>query len=185
MRRYLTIKRINTIAWKLLQTVGINKAPVDLDAVAKHLNIEIKKEHLGDDISGLLVNRDGKVICGVNEKHPPNRRRFTIAHEFGHFVLGHERQGLFIDKHKHESYVIFRNEKSSEGTNQQEIEANAFAAALLMPGPFVKAEIKKCINDDNTFVLDDSNIKKLAKKFGVSEIAMTYRIGNLDLFDTM
>lgn len=185
MHRYLTIKRINNIAWKLLQDVGITEPKVDLKKVTDHLGIRIEYDELGEDISGLLVNRGEKVVIGVNTNHPPSRRRFTIAHEIGHFVLGHERKGLFVDQHKHESYVIFRNERSSEGTNQQEIEANAFAAALLMPELFVKSEIRKLITKDNTFVLDESSIENLAKIFGVSSISMTYRMGNLDLFDTM
>ena len=46
-------------------------------------------EHMDfqDDLSGVLVSAaDGSAIMGVNWNHHPNRRRFTIAHEIGHFV---------------------------------------------------------------------------------------------------
>lgn len=190
MRRYLTIKRINYIAWKLLQDVGIKKPSIDPNQVAEFLKIKVEEGDLGDDISGLLAKKDKEVIIGVNTHHP-NRQRFTIAHEIGHFVLGHERNGMFIDEHKQHFSLFYRNEQSSEGTNQQEIEANAFAAALLMPEPFVKDEIQKLLNQGEKFDLSDLSmdniefISRLADEFKVSQMAMTYRIGNLNLFNTI
>ncbi|MCB9352506.1 MAG: ImmA/IrrE family metallo-endopeptidase [Lewinellaceae bacterium] len=189
MYRYLTIKRINHIAWKILLEAGIKKPQVDVNKVAKHLKMEIREENLGEDISALLVIRNGKAIIGIHNDHYPTRQRFSIAHEIGHYVLGHERQGMFIDKHEHHFSIFYRNSLSSEGTDQQEIEANAFAAALLMPEPFVKNEIECLIKEGKPFDLsadeNDPFITYLAKKFGVSRMAMTYRIGNLNIFDTM
>lgn len=191
MARYLTIKRINSIAWKVLLAAGVANPPVNPYQVADHLNIEIKEKDLGD-ISGLLVIKNGKATIGLNNLETNNevRRRFTIAHEIGHFVLGHVKEGreMFIDQANRQFSLFMRNEESTKGTNPQEIQANAFAAALLMPEPFVRAELDKMIVAGAVSDLSGNSeefIKNLAKSFGVSSMAMTYRLGNLQLFETM
>jgi Zn-dependent peptidase ImmA (M78 family) len=79
---------------------------------------------------------------------------------------------LFIDR-----YVAFRNDESSAGNDWQEIEANAFGAALLMPAELVREEIKQ-----RKLVLDDEDdLSTLAKQFHVSPAAMSYRLINLGL----
>lgn len=192
MPRYLTIKRINSIAWKVLLAADIANPPVSPYQVAKHLNLEIKEQDLGD-ISGLLVIRNGKATIGVNKLEGTTddvRTRFTIAHEIGHFVLGHEKEGkeMFVDRANQQFSMFMRSEESTKGTNPQEIQANAFAAALLMPEPFVRAELHRMIDEGQSTDLsgnDDKFVEKLALKFKVSQMAMTYRLGNLQLFETM
>jgi len=61
---------------------------------------------------------------------------FTIAHEIGHFILHHGESDLFIDT----TYVAFRDSESTKGENRAEIQANQFAAALLMPALFIEQE---------------------------------------------
>ncbi len=190
MYRYLTKKRINQIAWKILQNEGVKKPWVDVEAIANQHGIEVTRDDLGNDISGLLITKTGKTVIGVNNQgHGENRQRFTIAHELGHFFLGHHREkGMFVDQSRHQFSLFLRNERSSEGTNQQEIEANAFAAALLMPEQFVRVELVALMETGKIFDLSSDNeefIKSLSKTFKVSTMAMTYRIGNLDLFNTM
>lgn len=189
MSKYFTIRRINSIALKLLSAAGITAAAVIPTDIANHLGVAVKKEDLGN-ISGVLIVQNGVATIGVNENHFPNRQRFTIAHEIGHLVLGHERRGMFVDQPEQEFSMFFRNEDSSEGTKRQEVEANAFAAALLMPEPFVRTEITNFIEKNNAdkFELSEGKlnlIPEMAEKFGVSEMAMTYRIGNLNLFNTL
>jgi Zn-dependent peptidase ImmA (M78 family) len=85
---------------------------------------------------------------------------------------------MFIDK---KEFKLFRNEQSSRREHKMELEANAFAAALLMPKELFISEIGKYkidLSDDD----EDDAISKLAKKFEVSFTAMTYRIDNLNLF---
>jgi Zn-dependent peptidase ImmA (M78 family) len=103
------------------------------------------------------------------------RQRFTIAHEIGHYVMHvknstHSR--LFIDR-----YVAFRDDESSAGNDWQEVEANAFGAALLMPALLVREEIKKRKLDLD----DEDDLSTLAKQFHVSPSAMSYRLVNLGL----
>jgi len=69
---------------------------------------------------------------------------------------------------------MFRDEKSSEGSDRREIEANHFAACLLMPEELVELEIEKLGRD-----LDESDIETLAQIFEVSPIAMSIRLSAL------
>jgi Zn-dependent peptidase ImmA (M78 family) len=116
---------------------------------------------------------DGRGVIGVDDKHHPNRQRFSIAHELGHFLLHPETGSVFMDR----SPVLFRDGRSSEGVNQQETDANAFAAELLMPEVDLRAQWD--VRPVDAF--DDMSVRRLAACFGVSAQALTIRLTNLDL----
>ena len=90
-------------------------------------------------MSGLLHrSEDGnRAVIGVNSRHPTVRQRFSIAHELGHLVL--HKPAFQIDQH---AFVSFRNSKSSSASDPHEIEANQFAAVLLIP----EALLKVCLD---------------------------------------
>ena len=130
-----------------------------------------------DSMSGFFVIKNGKKTIVVNNSHHENRKRFTIAHELGHAILHakDKEDSLFIDKKQ----VYNRNLKSAEGTNIQEIEANRFAACLLMPSETILEHIKNEGEFFYDFSDDESSINYLAKKFDVSKVAMTHRLSSL------
>jgi len=177
---------IVSIIQKILSDYKVIAPPIQPDKIAESLGLEIVYKKFSDGVSGaLILKQDSKPIIVVNEDHSPVRKRFTIAHELGHFILKHGRDGLFIDKKEH---FIFRNELSATGEERQEVEANAFAAALLMPEEMVKREMAKLSSIGFDLYNDDEDgdlriIKELAKKFKVSKAAMTFRIANLNLLD--
>ena len=160
------------IAEQLLVKAGVNTAPVPVEQVANHLGIKIDSADLGEDCSGVLVRNGNRAIIGVNRGHHSNRRRFSIAHEIAHFWL--HNGDTYVDK----GYCVhFRDLESGSGTKLEEMEANAFAAALLMPASWVKDAFKQ-----QPFELtEDDSLKILANKFKVSTQAMTYRLMNLQL----
>ena len=172
MRRVLT-------AWKEAQRVlndhGVvgPKVPVEKIA-AKYANIVYQS--LDSEISGILVplERDRWAII-VNSDHIEVRQRFTIAHELGHLLLhGYD------TPHADRSFK-FRDTRSSEGTAIDEIQANQFAAELLMPRTVLVREVGSrtfdhAVDDDPAFEL---LVNRLAKKFGVSKQAMTIRLSSL------
>jgi Zn-dependent peptidase ImmA (M78 family) len=177
-------KEIEEKALQLLIDAGESSGDgVDVIKVAAQLKIGIVYHPFEDDVSGVLSLRNDKATIGVNEGHHSNRKRFTIAHEIGHFVLEHQRPGsVFVDKQGQHTAVIYRNANSSTGEDEQEREANAFAAALLMPAPLVRAQLEntriELAGDD-----DDSVISKLSKLFQVSMDAMAYRLAGLRLLN--
>jgi Zn-dependent peptidase ImmA (M78 family) len=101
------------------------------------------------------------------------RQRFTIAHEVGHLLL-HGRDDLHVDR---DFRVHRRDDRSSQAIDAQEIAANAFAAELLMPTVFMRAEVSGApVAFD-----DDARVQDLARTFEVSVQAMVIRLTNIRL----
>jgi Zn-dependent peptidase ImmA (M78 family) len=152
---------------------GKYTVPVDIHSIAQEHNIAVRTENLEDSVSGILVIKDGSAVIGVNESHHPNRQRFTIAHEIGHFLLHNDKSNIFIDA----SPTFYRDNKSSLGIESQEIEANMFAASLLMP----ENELRGLINNQHIDPYDDTAIRRLADQFKVSSQAITIRLIRLGI----
>lgn len=148
-------------AQSLLDDYWDRTIPIDPKQIISEIDdLQVVSESLPDNISGRISYDFDKssYIITVNENHHPNRQRFTIAHELGHYVLGH---GSKED-------VLYRNGES----DPDEIEANAFAAEILMP---------KGVIHHLVFEQDITDIRVLAKKLWVSDDAMYYRLKNLGL----
>lgn len=160
--------RIEGITAAILEEHDVRSAPVPIESIVSNYGIALRKGPLGD-VSGLLV-RDGQdITIGVNSEQVPTRRRFTIAHEFGHFLL-HQGISTHVD---HDYRVNYRSDLSSLAVDVEEIEANFFAATLLMP--------KNFLDQENAFdALDsDEGVGRLASKFRVSRHAMSLRLANV------
>jgi hypothetical protein len=71
-----------------------------------------------------------------------------------------------------------RDHRSSLATDREEIEANRFAAALLMPPDFVEAQVLRVMKRG---LGEIATIDALARKFGVSPQAMEIRLTNLGM----
>jgi Zn-dependent peptidase ImmA (M78 family) len=159
----------------LLSKHGVGEAPVRVDLLARAEGLQIVEAAFDGDVSGALVRSAGVAGIAVNAKQHPNRRRFTIAHELAHYLLAHTTE----DHLDWQFSILRRDEKSSEASDAKEIEANAFAANLLMPKEFLKGDLKRYINFRGELELDDAAIQTLARKYMVSEMAMTFRLVNL------
>lgn len=173
------IKRIENLASSILLKLGITDIPIPIEQIAEKRGLQIQPHDLGQNVSGVLFLRNGLGVIGYNINEPSyKRRRFTIAHELGHYELHRSQGELFVDKTNQAKQVYMRNEDSATGEIKQEREANAFAAAILMPEDMVYTELRKHQFDLN----DEEALQKLADLFKVSLPAMTYRLSNLGLF---
>src|SRR5712664_3503178 len=122
-------QRAELLAKRLINDHGIKRPPVPVEELASRLGAQISYSPFDGDLSGMVFRDEAKIIIGVNSLHHPNRQRFTIAHEIGHMLL-HKGQEVHVDR----AYrVSLRNDLSSKAVSPEEMEANAFAAALLMP----------------------------------------------------
>lgn len=157
-------------AQRALKKCGVIKAPVDVEAVARGLGALVRYSPFEGELAGMLVRGDGQPVIGVNSIHPRNRQRFTIAHECGHLLL--HKAEVHVDRRLQ---VHRRDEMSSMAIDPDEIEANRFAAELLMPYDLIMADLKGRQID----IEDDSQIRELADKYGVSAQSMTLRLTNL------
>lgn len=121
-------------AQQLLGEEGLLNLPVDLDALADTRNIVIKAMSTSSNgVSGMLT-RHGNTFGILYDNSIPNEgfKRFSIAHEFGHFFIeGHLDHIRFIDG-AHQSHADFFSEDIYER------EADCFAAGLLMPEMLVR-----------------------------------------------
>lgn len=168
MKRYA--REIDNRAADLLRQCRLMSAPVDVESVAEHLGAQVVYDDLEDDVSGFLLREKGVATIAINQKHHPNRQRFTLAHECGHLFL-HAQEGdrLWLDK------TLFFRDESKTGDHFSEIQANQFAAGLLMPEELLKETLGE------TGLVNDMDVVRLAFRFQVSERAMTVRLISLGL----
>jgi Zn-dependent peptidase ImmA (M78 family) len=166
--RYARIKRELAA---ILERANVVAPPVPVEKIAKMLGARIQQANFNNQVSGILVRKGDDVVIGVASEQSKNRQRFTIAHELGHLIL-HEGEEVHVDR---EFRVKLRSRVSSEAVDVDEIEANAFAAGLLMPETLLRKDVK---NFDVDFE-DASQVDSLAKRYNVSSQAMTFRLLNL------
>ena len=140
---------------------GIKISPLDLPELTQSLGIAMLLEPMKDEQSGSLTkDKSGNWVMKVNSLHHPNRQRFTISHELGHFIKHRNQHDSFKDS------TFFRNGDS----NHIEREANKFAAELLMP--------KKAFDE---FIQNiSSTVEDIGKHFQVSSMAVRIRAKELN-----
>lgn len=142
--------------------------PIDPTKVAERLGVKVFNAGLTQTVSGMLIKQtahDPEIF--LNGSDSQNRQRFTCAHELGHYV---KRTTLPDGAAEEMEYVDFRSPLSAQGLDPEEVWANRFAAALLMPRELVKRVHKEF-----------QNPAALAAEFGVSTDAMNFRLRNLGL----
>lgn len=129
-----------------------------IDAVESRAPLIIKP--FPEQFAG-AVRRDGeRALIFVNGAHHPVRRRFTLAHEFGHIRCGHDADTI----------VDTVTMVTGGDTSSVEVQANAFAAEFLVPAAALKGEP------------DEPNLEavvRLACEYGVSAIVVLFRFRTL------
>lgn len=126
---------------------------LSIHSFSRAKNLGINPYDLGSK-SAFISKKQGRHILFFNENHPKTRIKFSLLHEFGHFLLGHE----FTDI-------------TDEIYNKQEVEANFFAAQLLMPKQLIDELRKREVVISEQFLIE---------KFGVSKIASQKRLEHIN-----
>ena len=167
-------------AQRVLLETNVSRLPVDVERLASKW-AHVVKQQLDDDISGMLVplpkpvgGRHWAIV--VNDSHSDVRQRFTIAHELGHLLL----HG-YTSAHADRSFKVrLRDSQSSEGSVREEIEANRFAAELLMPADAMRRRLLDHVFDYAPEKQpSERELDKLARDFNVSKQALQIRISSL------
>lgn len=184
----INAEMIERKAQQVLRNAGALTIPVDLEKVLQSLNVRVHDEDMDAETAGVLIVKGEQRHVLVNKDHPHNRKRFTIAHELGHLVLHDDEasgdasgQRMYIDRQirvyqrvGEASSAVYQQE-GSQTTVQQEREANAFAACLLMPAHHVtRAALERDL-------FDEVSVASLARNFEVSEQAMSIRLQQLQV----
>lgn len=162
-------KKIQALVRELLSSNRVASPPVPVARLARAHGARIFLQALDNTISGFLYPSGKRTVIGVNTYHPAVRQRFTIAHELGHLLL-HDREQVHVD---HDFRVRLRSNISSQGVDEEEMEANLFAAEVLMPMDFLEEDLRKT---DTVDLLDSDLVANLARKYGVSTQALLIRL---------
>lgn len=157
---------------RFLAAYGGSPPPVDVDELAESLCC--LRVRLAEDLTGVPGAPAGATLSGmllparrevwVNVHEPWERRRFSVAHEVGHFLLHAGQDGAAV-------YCRTGDLRPEPDTPERlrEREANRFAAELLMPAALVTREVADHGPDPTA----------LAGAFRVSAVAMAWRLVNL------
>lgn len=150
----------------LLTMFSIATRPVDVELIATKLGFKVVPYDFPDTMSAVVrIYEDGQKVIGVNKNQAEVRQRFSLAHELGHYLMGHE-------NFSHDQIVIDPERKYQDPNFLMEQEADEFAAELLMPAYLLKEDLR-----DNENALA---IAKLANRYKVSEQAMWIQAVNLE-----
>ena len=104
----------------------------------------------------------------INRKHPPERRRYTLAHEYGHFLC---------DRHK--PGIDYLSETGRKPRNERF--ADAFAMSFLVPESGIRRQVNEVTAATGDFQVAD--LCRLSGYYSVSVQAMTLRLEDLGLID--
>lgn len=164
-------REVEAKATKMLRDHGMLDMVVDPVRLANASGLRIYNAKFGDEnVHGLVAVRGGKAKVYVNADASPVRKRFTIAHELGHFHLhlaGGE--GEFIDD-ADTFRIPVEPDAAWTPERRREWEANVFAAALLMNEDLVRRKWPEI-----------QDIEGMARWFQVSQHAMAIRLDELGL----
>lgn len=111
-------------AENLLHEFGISRPQdIDLEAIAYVLGVSVRYEHL-QGCEALIVGHGDRAIVRINSRSYPERQRFSLGHELGHWTY-------------HKGRTLYCLQDDIEGNRQvakqTEHTADYFAASLLMP----------------------------------------------------
>jgi hypothetical protein len=155
--------RAHAVRERYLATFGGPELPVPVEAIAEDLLGLRVEERPALGLSGMLLPAERRVVVNADEVAP--RRRFTLAHELGHWVC-QVREGAALP-------VYCRLEDVAESADRAlEREANVFAAELLMPEPAVRAAWAEL-----------GEVAACAARFDVSPTAMHWRLYSFELVE--
>jgi Zn-dependent peptidase ImmA (M78 family) len=146
-------------------------APVEIQSIIRDLGIFYREEVLYAHDSGYIEPVGDTFRIIVNAEHPETRRRFSAAHELGHYTYHRDLIGDGIG-----DSVAYRSSNAARYQNkritpQHESQANRFAATVLMP-----QELIDQLRYDHQLALP-GQLLRLAEMLGVSEQALRIRLG--------
>jgi len=151
---------VRQMARKILAESKVKSPPVDLLQILSTYGIAYEEvEDFPDTVDALIVEDGPKIYAAVNARQHPHRRRFSLAHELGHYFM--HRDGM------PEEPITIDNPPSDDlgaaTKSPAEIEADLFAGELLVPLEMLKPHVQK-------------GIPELSKLFLVSEQVISIAI---------
>lgn len=147
--------------------------PVDIVGIILALGIDYVEEIRPESLSGLIERYGDGYRIVVNSGHSRVRRRFTAAHELGHYVYHRDLigDGIYDDAAYRANDLSGRYRNPKIGL-AHETQANRFASVVLMPS----ALIDRLMSERNLDQYNSQNLRELARLLDVSEQALRIRL---------
>jgi uncharacterized protein DUF955 len=129
------------------------------EKLAGHLGIRVCEGQIAG-CDGWVLSGPAGIVIRLSSTVPATRRRFTLAHELGHLLLG---VPTVVGESVYESL---------RSNSAEERQVNDLAAELLLPAGIVRQHLPAA-------PIVTAQLRKLAKTAGVSELAAAIRVANL------
>lgn len=155
---------------RLLRSFGVETPEeIDLEAIAWNLGVvEVKVREL-DGCEARIVGKGDIAIISVDPRAISRRRRFSIAHELGHWMCHHGQN----------SFCRTEDIQERNAKNPVERQANAFAAHLLLPDYLLQPIARRLPK------LTVKSVREVADRFQTSLTATTVRLIETNICPTM
>lgn len=163
--QYERYKQARNLSWEVLIRNNIQELPVKIVPICRSYGIRVRSyqdsaeilrklnlTQMIDRTDGFLMYISGEPVIFYDQRCSGGRQRFTIAHELGHYLLGHVKPGQ----------VTTINREPEPGDSPAERQANQFAARILAPA---------CV----LWGLDLHDADEIAAACGISKQAAAFR----------
>jgi Zn-dependent peptidase ImmA (M78 family) len=145
------------------------RIPVPLEEIAAEVGIKEIRTLETDGFEGGLIatasKSEGAIL--VNKRSPRPRRRFTIGHELGHFLIPAHRPIDQSDFRCTQRDFTRTTAKPTDRAAQMEVEANRFSGGLLMPTHLFRRDMERLRG------MDIDHILQLSLRYEASKEATT------------
>jgi Zn-dependent peptidase ImmA (M78 family)/DNA-binding XRE family transcriptional regulator len=150
--------------------LGIGDGPIQRlrEVLEIDVGLRIFIEPLPSRVAGLFVYVEPLGGCiALNANHPSERRRWTLAHEYAHFLVSRDRAEVTLVSHRRQA-------------PESERFADAFAANFLMPRSGLSRRFNE-LKRSNAGPITAAALVQLAHAYRVSVQALTLRLEDLRL----
>ena len=203
--KYVHENDIEVLCNEVRKIIGYTSGAVCLIAVCKWLSDDyglkvVEKPTIGNGVLGQITFNPLEIIISRGESDNIHRKRFTLAHEIGHFLLCHDQyisEDRFTETDMEISYQTVNKTITSKDILRMEAQANYFASQLLLPKTRFEIRCKEILEKHNisnrghgALFLDDQLCNKenyylvtneLKKEFNVSRQVIKIRMKALGL----
>jgi len=158
------------IATQERQRLGLGDQPVEelRNLLEMEVGLRTVYESLPSRIAGMFAfSSDFGAVLAVNRKHPAQRRRATVLHEYGHLITDRYKPGV--------DYINYAGQRKPAN----ERFAESFSMAFLMPATSVRRRFNQVVADRGDFQIAD--LCRMKHFYFVSLEAMTLRLEHLGL----
>lgn len=153
-------------ARSVLKALQVNTPPVDVERIIVERGLKLTTVAIDSVLAGQIYPLKREIA--INKlRRSRERQRFTMAHELGHWELAHHVTHGALPPDNEGFAGRFEDDGATEGKGVVEVEANVFAAELLMPAAWIRLIPKG---------LSPGQPDRLAAQYLVSREAMFYQL---------